>query len=168
MDYAAMDRSALRAACREHGISYGKLTVPEMRAALEAVQPEVQPEVPQDDTPVVQEQQVAPQPEVPREPAAAPVVQKGLKIQKDRIERNGIKQPSAGGLCRAVWDWCSAQADAPTAKQLKEAATQHGWNANNASIEFYRWRKWAAPTAEELAAVQPAPEAAPAHEGVAA
>lgn len=75
---------------------------------------------------------------------------KGLRIQKDRVERNGLKQPSAGGMCRAVWDWCSAQSEPPTAKQLKAAAAEHGWNANNASIEFYRWRKWAAPTAEEL------------------
>src|SRR5690554_4439873 len=28
----------------------------------------------------------------------------GLKIEKDRPEQNGIKRPSIGGKCRAIWD----------------------------------------------------------------
>lgn len=69
----------------------------------------------------------------------------GRKIEKDREERNGVKRPSAGGMCRAVWDWCDAHVSdntIPTAKQVKEAATENGWNANNASIEYYNWRKF--------------------------
>jgi hypothetical protein len=27
-----------------------------------------------------------------------------------------------------------------------------GWNENNAVIEFYRWKKWSAPTMEETLA----------------
>jgi hypothetical protein len=85
----------------------------------------------------------------------------GLKIEKDRVLRNGIKQPSAGGACRAVWDACSAMqlaaGETPiTVKQVKEHAATQGWNVNNATIEFYRWKKWAAPTAEELAGAAPA------------
>ena len=30
----------------------------------------------------------------------------GLIIEKNRPEQNGVKRPSAGGLCRAVWDAC--------------------------------------------------------------
>ena len=30
----------------------------------------------------------------------------------------------------------------PTAKQVKEIAATKGWNANNASIEYYQWRKY--------------------------
>lgn len=66
-------------------------------------------------------------------------------IEKDREERNGVKRPSAGGMCRSVWDWCDANVTGntiPSAKQVKEAATQHAWNANNASIEYYNWRKF--------------------------
>lgn len=70
----------------------------------------------------------------------------GLKIEKDRPEQNGIKRPSAGGRCRAVWDALDAYlqetGDQPTAKDVKEIAADEGWNPNNASIEFYQWRKF--------------------------
>lgn len=78
---------------------------------------------------------------------AAPVTEgtTGRKIEKDREERNGIKRPSVGGMCRAVWDYCdSIHTDTyvPTAKDVKEAAGEFGWNPNNASIEYYQWRKF--------------------------
>lgn len=81
----------------------------------------------------------------------------GLKIEKDRVERNGIKQPSVGGACRSVWDACSEMQaltpDVPLAvKQVKAHAVTMEWNENNAVIEFYRWRKWVAPTQAELEA----------------
>lgn len=69
----------------------------------------------------------------------------GLKIEKDREERNGIKRPSVGGACRAVWDVLDemvAAGETPTAKMIKVVAAEKGWNANNASIEFYQWRKF--------------------------
>ncbi len=101
-----------------------------------------------------------------REPYVVPESKargKGLRIQKDRVERNGIKQPSLGGACRSVWDACTEmQALDPTkplaVKQVKEHAVTMGWNANNAVIEFYRWKKWSAPTPAELEAVAPATE----------
>ena len=83
----------------------------------------------------------------------------GLIIEKDRPEQNGVKRPSAGGLCRAVWDACWAHQGTtglpPTAKEVKALAEANGWNQNNASIEYYQWRKFngisgriAAPKAE--------------------
>ena len=83
----------------------------------------------------------------------------GLIIEKDRPEQNGVKRPSAGGLCRAVWDACWAHQETtglpPTAKEVKALAEANGWNQNNASIEYYQWRKFngisgriAAPKAE--------------------
>ena len=70
----------------------------------------------------------------------------GLIIEKNRPEKNGVKRPSAGGLCRAVWDACWAQksetGEVPTAKWVKEKAAAMGWNPNNASIEYYQWRKY--------------------------
>jgi hypothetical protein len=77
-------------------------------------------------------------------PAAAPEGS-GLKIEKDRPEQNGIKRPSIGGKCRAVWDACDEMVAAgtpPTAKDVRAIAEANGWNANNASIEFYQWRKF--------------------------
>src|SRR6478609_6991300 len=61
----------------------------------------------------------------------------GLKIEKDRPEQNGIKRPSAGGRCRAVWDALDAYRaetkELPTAKVVAELAADEGWNPNNAS-----------------------------------
>lgn len=72
----------------------------------------------------------------------------GLKIEKNREERNGVKRPSLGGKCRAVWDALDAlQAELEagekvTAAMVKDLAKDEGWNHNNASIEFYNWRKF--------------------------
>ena len=70
----------------------------------------------------------------------------GLKIEKERPEQNGIKRPSIGGKCRAIWDALDAYreetGELPTSKVVKELAADEGWNPNNASIEFYQWRKF--------------------------
>jgi hypothetical protein len=53
--------------------------------------------------------------------------------------------PSAGSLCRAVWDELERAVVAGTpydAKGIKAHAATVGWNANNASIEYYNWRKF--------------------------
>lgn len=81
----------------------------------------------------------------PSKKKAAPKVTTGQKIEKDRPMQNGVKRPSVGGMCRAVWDALDglvAAGTAPTAKDVKALSETHGWNANNASIEFYQWRKF--------------------------
>lgn len=85
-------------------------------------------------------------PEVkPGTPKAAPKTT-GIKIEKNREEQNGVKRPSVGGACRAVWDLCDqlrkTTGAIPTASTIKEAAATAGLNANNASIELYQWRKF--------------------------
>lgn len=82
------------------------------------------------------------------------------KIEKNRPEQNGIKRPSAGGLCRQVWDAMDAlreQASGtiPTSQQVRTLAAEKGWNLNNTMIEFYQWRKFNGITGR-------APKAAPA------
>lgn len=72
---------------------------------------------------------------------------KGISIQKDREERNGIKRPSHGGACAAVWDYCDEFVAAnggklPMPKDMKAWAAATGHNANNAVIEMYQWRKF--------------------------
>ncbi len=79
--------------------------------------------------------------------AAKAASRNSYTIEKDRPEQNGIKRPSAGGLCRAVWDHCDHLRElnggvVPTAKQIKESAPDKGWNPTNAMIEFYQWRKF--------------------------
>lgn len=58
-----------------------------------------------------------------------------------RPEKNGIKRPAAGGVCAGVWDWLDANPGA-TVKMLREIANAKGWNSNNATCEFYAWRKF--------------------------
>lgn len=70
----------------------------------------------------------------------------GLVIEKNRPEQNGITRPSAGGRCRAVWDaldeYRTNEGELPDAKFVRALAVENNWNPNNASIEFYQWRKF--------------------------
>lgn len=168
INFNEMGKVELRQACKEAGIkNYGKMNNDGMRAALEAhyadakgdeeaapeavVTEEVQEEAPVS-TPsglatMVQQMMGANQKkeEERSAPAAAKRTSSGLKIEKAREERNGIKKPSVGGQCRAVWDALDdmvAAGTQPTAKQVKALAEERGWNPNNASIEFYQWRKF--------------------------
>lgn len=82
----------------------------------------------------------------PVEPKQAPAGN-GLKIERNREERNGIKRPSVGGKCRQVWDACDAQYNngkgmIPMPKDIKAWAEANGHNCNNAVIELYQWRKF--------------------------
>lgn len=74
---------------------------------------------------------------------AAPV---GLKIEKDREERNGVTRPSIGGICRSIWDACDAMRAAtlgsPTVREIKEHANLKGWNLTTTTIQFYKWREF--------------------------
>lgn len=168
INFNEMGKVELRQACKESGIkNYGKMNNDGMRAALEAhyadakgaeeaapeavVTKEVQEEAPVSApsglATMVQQMMGANQKkeEERSAPAAAKRTSSGLKIEKAREERNGIKKPSVGGQCRAVWDALDdmvAAGTQPTAKQVKALAEERGWNPNNASIEFYQWRKF--------------------------
>lgn len=90
----------------------------------------------------------APTPVTPPLPVSSKPTQVavGLVIEKNRPEQNGIKRPSAGGRCRAVWDamdeYRANEGVLPDAKFVRALAVENGWNPNNASIEFYQWRKF--------------------------
>lgn len=78
----------------------------------------------------------------PAQEAPKPTESKtGRKIEKDRPMQNGVKMPSAGTKCREVWDFCASLPEV-TAKDVKAQAETRGWNPNNASIEYYNWRKF--------------------------
>lgn len=102
-------------------------------------------------------------------PAPAPVqvdaTSNKRTIEKDRPKQNGVTRPSAGGLCRAVWDLCDAVAQGTpntvTLAAVKGAAPP-SLNPTNVAIEYYQWRKFngvsgrvvapkVAPTAEATA-----------------
>jgi hypothetical protein len=53
-------------------------------------------------------------------------------------------RPKEGGVCAAVWEALDkVRADSgnvPTLDQVRKLAKRRKWNANNARIEYYRWR----------------------------
>lgn len=87
-------------------------------------------------------------PEVEATGKASTATGTGLPIQKDRVERNGIKRPSVGGKCDAVWSYCDSylaeHGKTPMPKDMRAWAEAHGQNPSNAVIELYQWRKWVA------------------------
>lgn len=81
----------------------------------------------------------------------APVVRSstsGYKIEKDREERNGIRKPSAGTTCRAIWDELdNLSADLPgnqvvPIKQWKARASELGFDPTTTTIQYYKWRNF--------------------------
>lgn len=78
-------------------------------------------------------------------PARKPTVGRASPTPtSDREVRNGILEPSPGGLCEAVWKICDkldkkGKADLQTVTAEAEKA---GLNPTNARVELYRWRKF--------------------------
>lgn len=79
--------------------------------------------------------------EKPAAPAVPRVSRKGYKIQKEREERNGVKRPSEGTVCGAVWAEFDKNPEIK-ASDLPALADANGWNRTNVSCEFYSWRKF--------------------------
>lgn len=80
---------------------------------------------------------------------AAPAAPEAPKASKVRSEiRNGVRRPIKG-KCAEVWstlDDIKKQGFEIDIHVVRELAAQKGWNLNNATIEFYGWRKFHAVT----------------------
>jgi hypothetical protein len=179
--FDTMGKDALRAACRQAGIAYGKLNNDGMRAALAAKDTENFIDPPAATEPVVVELKVDAQEEVKSEPAQAPqvddsksaegtvaraledavakatgprtvttgtvVAPKSLKIEKGRDESNGVRRPSAGSICRAIWDALDTKRTAlegasPTFEHVRELMKARNWSRNTAFTQFQRWKQF--------------------------
>lgn len=70
----------------------------------------------------------------------------GIKIQKDRQERNGVKRPSAGGKCAQLWDLFDAmyaeKGIVPTPKPAKARSADLGLDPVTTQVQLYRWREF--------------------------
>lgn len=74
---------------------------------------------------------------VPKAPAA-----EAPKASKVRSEiRNGVRKPIKG-KCADVWAALDLLEGEVTIATVKTLAAEKGWNLNNATIEFYGWRKF--------------------------
>ncbi|QEA09798.1 hypothetical protein PQC31_gp77 [Pseudomonas phage Iggy] len=69
----------------------------------------------------------------------------GIKIEKNRSERNGVTRPSTGGQCDKVWsklDEMSSNGKVPAIKDVKAWAKEVGMADATASTQYARWRKY--------------------------
>lgn len=126
MNFDEMSKNELRAACKAAGIGYSKLNNDGMRTALKAAY-----------TP-------SEEPEMTAAEETAPLVLTAI-TKTAREERNGVKRPREGGLCRAVWDDLDkllASGTEPTTAQVRDLSVARGWNLNNATAELSAWRKF--------------------------
>lgn len=65
-----------------------------------------------------------------------------IKVNKSRSEvRNGVRKPIKG-KCADVWAALDQLDGEVTIKEVRKLAEAKGWNLNNATIEFYGWRKF--------------------------
>lgn len=155
--FDTMGKQELRQACRDNGISYSKLNNDGMRAALKAKVQQCEDDLNKGNEAFATREahngisamvnQMNGTVKTPESSKTTTMrISSGVKIEKNREERNGVKRPSIGGLCRAVWDQLDAMynksGENPKAKDLREWAEQQGMNTNNASIELYQWRKF--------------------------
>jgi hypothetical protein len=70
----------------------------------------------------------------------------GLKIQKDREEKNGVKRPSEGGKCATLWalfdTMHSEKGMVPTPKPAKDRSAVIGMDPTTTQVQLYRWREF--------------------------
>ncbi len=137
--YDKMDKTELRAACKKAGFSYRALTVQGMRDALSALAAPAAA-APAESVPTAVTTTPAPA-ATPAAATAKATVRKQKKAATPVDEQNGVRKPREGGVCRQVWDWLDKNPNA-TSKDLRAWAEGGALNANNASIELSRWRKY--------------------------
>jgi len=143
--FKEMNKAELRAACKAAGIkNYGKMDNAGMRMALSLAN--ITKSEPSKGSLVDIVSTQLNQPESKLKNGKFPPRPKMKKLETVREERNGVKRPSAGGLCRAVWDMLDVVSletcVVPSLKAVKKIAEERGWNLNNVTIEYYRWKKF--------------------------
>ena len=95
-------------------------------------------------------------------PATTRTSASGYKIEKDRPQQNGIKQPSTGTTCRIIWDKLDALQAASGAVPLigafKVVAAGMGLDPTTTTIQYYRWRNYHGVSGRVAAPATPAAE----------
>lgn len=73
----------------------------------------------------------------------APTASAPVKSKTRSETRNGVRRPIKG-KCADVWNALDNMLPngVPTIGNVRDLAKANGWNINNATIEFYAWRKF--------------------------
>jgi biotin carboxyl carrier protein len=156
-NFDAMGKVELRAACKAAGVVYGKLNNDGMRAALKAKQSAmgIPATVKQTEAPVKPAAPApapAPAPAAKPAPVAAPAAPSakrtsaGVKVEKGRDEQNGVKRPSAGTICRDIWDALdkvrAESKDTPSFADVHKLREARNWQKNTAVTQYQRWKQF--------------------------
>lgn len=113
INYQAMNKNELRQAFRDAGLSYGQMSVADMKDTLEA-----------------------------RQNQAEAAKARAAKSEAVASEPRVAGRPKPGGKCAAIWDFCDkALADGVT-PQLAQVRAALDLNETTVAIQFYRWRKF--------------------------
>ncbi|MGL5525704.1 MAG: hypothetical protein ACRDCY_18310 [Aeromonas veronii] len=74
----------------------------------------------------------------------AKMATKGLKIERNRDEQNGVKRPSVGSTCRQLWDMFDAmyaeKGIVPTPAPAKAKSAEQGMSPVTTTVQLYQWR----------------------------
>ena len=81
--------------------------------------------------------------EVTTQPAPTASASAPAKSKARSETRNGVRRPIKG-KCADVWNALDNMLPngAPTIGNVRDLAKANSWNINNATIEFYAWRKF--------------------------
>lgn len=136
-----MNREALRQACRDENISYGKMTKEQMISALseKATEKRLAEQAKKEAT----RKALAVAIEADKSKDAAPKAKKEPVV---KIEKNGIRRPKDGTVCGKIWaamdDFVESKGAFPDSQDVHLMIEANSWNKNNTIIEFYRWRRF--------------------------
>lgn len=74
---------------------------------------------------------------------SAPTASAPVKSKTRSETRNGVRRPIKG-KCADVWNALDNMLpnNVPTIGNVRDLAKANSWNINNATIEFYAWRKF--------------------------
>lgn len=166
---SSMGKEQLRQACRDIGISYGKLDNAGMRAKLLTISEfdEVEAGPPPSSTLVdlfglngkkaetkVDPKSITRVVDGKRIDETAPVVapkpdiatlpratSKDLKLEKVRETRNGVTRHSDGTIGAAIWAYYDKN-PAVVSSDIPAIAAKHGWKEMSCRCSLYHWRKF--------------------------
>lgn len=81
--------------------------------------------------------------EVTTQPAPTATASAPVKSKTRSETRNGVRRPIKG-KCADVWNALDNMLpnNVPTIGNVRDLAKANSWNVNNATIEFYAWRKF--------------------------
>lgn len=173
--FANLGKEELRAACKTAQIKgWGKMNNTQMREALEAAQAAmgIPAVIKETEAPVTSNStEVSAVEQLPVEDSRKPVVEEIVApavvtatgrapIQKNREERHGVKRPSEGTICAAIWAALDAKRAeliaasteetisngtaqlVPSFKDLKALQDKNGWQRNTAVTQYQRWKEF--------------------------